>query len=170
MQDEAATTGQACPDCEGSDVREGLFCRRCSQLLTADEGVKRAGLGRRFGAWILDNILFWLTPLIIGYIVSEPLVSLTLIIVYIVWWLIVLGRGQTPGKQLLGIRAIREDGQASGWGRTFLRELVYKWLVLGLLGFIFFFMVLDYLWALWDRDRQTLHDKFAGTVVVQGPR
>ena len=63
---------------------------------------------RRMFANILDVILFFLT-LIIGYII---------------WWLIVLGRGQTPGKQLLGIRAVKRDGDRSGWGNTFIREVV----------------------------------------------
>ena len=90
---------------------------------------------------------------------------------YVIWWLIVLGRGQTPGKQLLGIRAIREDGQPATWGRMFLREFVYKNIVFGILSVLTagIVWVLDYLWALWDRDRQTLHDKLSGTVVVQGP-
>ena len=29
-----------------------------------------------------------------------------LLIAYLVWWLIVLGRAQTPGKQVVGIRAV----------------------------------------------------------------
>ena len=28
--------------------------------------------------------------------------------------------------------------------------------------------LLDYLWPFWDRERQTLHDKIANTVVVNG--
>ena len=50
---------------------------------------------------------------------------------YIVWWLIVLGRGQTPGKQIVGIRVIKDNGEPSGWGYTFLREFVIKALLVG---------------------------------------
>ena len=63
---------------------------------------------RRLFADVLDAILFFLT-LIIGYLI---------------WWLIVLGRGQTPGKQLLGIYAIKRDGSRAGWGTMFVREVV----------------------------------------------
>jgi uncharacterized RDD family membrane protein YckC len=28
-------------------------------------------------------------------------------------------------------------------------------------------IILDYLWPLWDRENQTLHDKIAGTVVLK---
>ena len=90
---------------------------------------------------------------------------------YLVWWLVVLARGQTPGKQLMSIRVIRTDGRASGWGWTFLREFGVKgilvnavsWLSAGV-GLIVW--IVDLLWAFWDKDRQTLHDKIMKTVVI----
>ncbi len=118
--------------------------------------MRLAGLGQRLGAYVLDRILF----------------VLTLVIGYIIWWLIVLDKGQTPGKQLVGIRAVSENGEPARWGRTFLREFVVKELVFGFLGVLTIGVawLLDFLWALWDEDRQTLHDKMAATFVVQGPR
>ncbi len=156
MQLQPVDTGQTCPSCQRTDIGQGRFCRWCAQFLAGPNGIKNAGLGQRFGALISDNILFFIT-LVIGYVI---------------WWLIVLGRGQTPGKQLVGIRAIRDDGQPASWGRMFLREFVYKDIVFGILSLLTagIVWVLEYLWAFWDRDRQTLHDKLAGTVVVQGPR
>ena len=89
---------------------------------------------------------------------------------YIVWWLIVLGRGQTPGKQIVGIRVIKDNGEPSGWGYTFLREFVIKALLAGFLSDATFGIarLVDYLWPLWDRAEkmQTLHDKLLGTLVV----
>ena len=89
---------------------------------------------------------------------------------YIVWCLIVLGRGQTPGKQIVGIRVIKDNGEPSGWGYTFLREFVIKFLLLGFLSEATFGIarLVDYLWPLWDRAEkmQTLHDKLLGTLVV----
>ena len=89
---------------------------------------------------------------------------------YIVWWLIVLGRGQTPGKQIVGIRVIKDNGEPSGWGYTFLREFVIKALLVGFLSDATFGIgrLVDYLWPLWDRAEkmQTLHDKLLGTLVV----
>ena len=35
------------------------------------------------------------------------LVVVTLVIGYIIWWLFTLQWGQTPGKQILGIRAVK---------------------------------------------------------------
>lgn len=102
---------------------------------------------RRMFANILDVILFFLT-LIIGYII---------------WWLIVLGRGQTPGKQLLGIRAMKRDGDRSGWGNTFIREVVKAVAHSFVIGFF-----ADVILLLMDDDEhRSLSDRVANTVVVR---
>ncbi len=140
-----------CPNCSRSDGGDGLFCRNCDQLLIGAKGVKLAGLGRRVGAYVLDVILF----------------ILTLVIGYIVWWLFTLRRGQTPGKRLLGIRVIRADGTPSEWRWTFMREFIVKGIAVSLgnavVGIVW---IGDLLWAFWDKDRQTIHDKIMKTVVV----
>ena len=80
-----------------------------------------------------------------------------------------LGRGLTPGKLLVGIRAVREDGSDLGWGLGFMREVVVK-RVLGSVLWLFagLYPVADGLWPLWDPRRQALHDKMVGTLVVRG--
>lgn len=66
--------------------------------------------------------------------------------------------GETPGKRLLGLRVIDRWGQAPSAGRS----LVRAGLALGSAAFALtgFFLVL------FDRRRQALHDKLAGTFVV----
>lgn len=71
--------------------------------------------------------------------------------------------GQTLGKWIAGTKAIGPDGQAPGWVRAIVRSVVALAADL-LTSFVVGF--LDPLWLLWDRRRQTLHDKAAGTVVV----
>ena len=140
-----------CPNCLRGDVGDGQFCRSCDQFLIGDKGVKAAGLGRRVGAYVLDIILF----------------IITLVIGYIVWWLFTLSRGQTPGKQLLGIRVMRADGTPSDWGWTFIREFIVKGIAVGLANSVVgVASIIDLLWAFWDKDRQTIHDKLMKTVVV----
>ncbi len=58
---------------------------------------------RRLAAFLLDIIL----------------IPLTLFIGYLIWMLIVFANGQTPGKQLVGIRVMKITGEPSGWGLTF---------------------------------------------------
>ena len=102
---------------------------------------------RRMFATILDGILFFLT-LIIGYII---------------WWLIVLGRGQTPGKQLLGIRAVKRDGDPAGWGTTFVREVVKVVAHSFVIGFFAdaILLLID------DDEHRSLSDRLADTVIVR---
>ncbi|MCI0435398.1 MAG: RDD family protein [Gemmatimonadetes bacterium] len=72
------------------------------------------------------------------------------------------GRGQTPGKRLMGIRVIRLDGKRMGWWYAFERFGGYfACLTTGLLGFA---------QILWDRNRQGLHDKIVETVVIRDAR
>ena len=90
-------------------------------------------------------------------------------LIYAVWFLSALSGGQTPGKQIVGVRVIRANGEPSDWGHTFLREFVMEWIVVGFLsamsGGIFY--VVNYVWPLWDKDRQALHDKMVETLVVE---
>ena len=103
---------------------------------------------RRLMAHLLDIILF----------------VLTLIIGYIIWWLIVLGRGQTPGKQLLGIRAVRRDGNRVGWGLMFVREILQFviWPIAGI-GLLAdgILVLID------DGEHRSLIDRIVDTVVVR---
>ncbi|MCA9739193.1 MAG: RDD family protein [Gemmatimonadetes bacterium] len=70
-----------------------------------------------------------------------------------------LMKGQTPGKRALGIRVIRLDGQPIGWFHAFERAGGYAaGVATGLLGFA---------QILWDPNRQGIHDKIVGTVVVR---
>lgn len=108
---------------------------------------------RRLGASLLDSLL----------------AVVTLLVGWLIWSLIVWARGQTPAKQLLGMRTIdRRTLRSAGWGRMLLRELPCKIVIsvvasVTLLGFILYF------WLLWDDERQELWDKMAGTLVVNDP-
>ena len=91
-----------------------------------------------------------------------------LLLAYAVWFLFTLRNGQTPGKQMVGIHVIRTNGEPSGWTDTFIREFVLEWLAVGFLSGITggIFYAVNYLWPLWDKDKQALHDKLAETLVV----
>lgn len=82
--------------------------------------------------------------------------------------------GQTPGKMILKIKIVDQNtNQLPSYGQAFKRYL----LPMGgdVLFRVFSLLVLitspvelfDCLWMLWDPNKQTLHDKIAGTVVVK---
>ena len=67
--------------------------------------------------------------------------------------------GQTVGKHVMNIRVVDfNTGGSIDYGKAFIR-----WLC-GILSGIPCF--LGYFWMLWDPEKQTWHDKLAGTVVV----
>lgn len=76
-------------------------------------------------------------------------------------------RGQTLGKMAVAIKVQQiEDGGLPSWDRA-----ATRWIVPVLLGWIpavgWMAQTLDYLWMLWDPQRQCLHDKAARTIVVK---
>jgi hypothetical protein len=69
------------------------------------------------------------------------------------------GQGQTVGKRLAGIRVVRLDGEPINWWTAFERAGGYAaGLATGLLGFAQVY---------WDSNRQAIHDRIVGTVVVR---
>ena len=104
-----------------------------------------------------------------GYLLEGLLIVLTLLIGWLVWSIIVWGRGQTPAKQLLGMRVLsRETLTSARRGRMFAREIPCKWIVelfasITVVGFVVYF------WLLWDKERQELWDKMVETIVVNDP-
>lgn len=76
------------------------------------------------------------------------------------YFIVFLGKcGQTPGKRLLGIKALRTDGKLMGYKVAAARCLIGYTLSLLTFG-------LGFIWALLDKNNQCLHDKIAGTLVV----
>ncbi len=114
-----------------------------------------AGPFRRLMAALIDDFFVLLI------LVFWPLIFLLL-----VWWLFVLGRGQTPGKQLAGIFAVRRDGSRFGWGRMFIREnfRLLFWIVT--FGFA---LIVDGALILLRKDRRSVTDLVAGSVIVYVP-
>ena len=71
-----------------------------------------------------------------------------------------ISRSQTWGMKATGITVVDADtGQPISAARAFGWYLAHV--------FSQFFCYLGYLWMLWDKRKQTWHDKIAGTVVVK---
>jgi len=75
------------------------------------------------------------------------------ITIFLSWW-----KGQTVGKRMMGIRVVRLDGEPITWWVAFERVGGYAaGFATGLLGFAQVF---------WDANRQGIHDRIVGTVVI----
>jgi uncharacterized RDD family membrane protein YckC len=77
--------------------------------------------------------------------------------------------GQTLGKQMVGIRVVRDTGEPFGFGWAAFREVVLKQLAVGIASSIIPFIpwFLNYFWPLWDDQNRALHDMAASTHVVK---
>jgi len=139
-----------------------------------------AGWGRRLGAYLLDAIVI-AVPLIaivvIALLAGDPedasdeswgavgIAYLLWILAPFVYFTVMHGRasGQTLGKRWLGIRVAEDrSGGSIGYGRAFGRYAITV-----VFGIFVIPAILDYLWPLWDKKNQTLHDKVVGSVVVK---
>ena len=142
-----------CPDCHWQNSPEHKFCVKCGLfLLEPQTRYTVASYGNRVGAYLLDI----------------PLSIVTLGIGWLIWNIVVMTKGQNPGKQLVGMYIINSKGEPIGfWHQALLRALVGMYVLGGMtLGV---YTIVDFLWPLWDRNNQALHDKVAGTFVVRRP-
>ena len=154
----------------------------------------RAGFWVRFGGYLLDSVLYGLLmiPFAIASVILlavglddcgtdpftdelvcngneqvGPIVAGILVmvggflIVAFVYLRALAKTGQTWGRRLVGIKVIASDtGGAPGWGKAIGRQLFANFISANV-------VYLGYLWMIWDRDKQTWHDKVAGTFVVR---
>ncbi|MCY3733404.1 MAG: RDD family protein [Chloroflexi bacterium] len=166
-----------CDVCRRPSGPGAYFCASCDVLsVDPEHRAYAATRWSRLGAFTLDYLIIWLTG---G-------------IGWLIWLAIVAPRGQSPGKSLLRLHIVRADASSASAGYVWLREfgwdaaigvvsvgllvllgavassigellLLWFWLTFAFWAFSF----LDAAWLLWDRDRQTLHDKVLGTLVVE---
>lgn len=143
----AAPPAAGCPTCN-REPGPGVACQFCRQLSQAPSGVRISSAGKRLGAHLLDGVLMFCT-LFFGWVI---------------WSLLVYSKGQTPGKQLMGMRTVKlATGQRATFGTMFVREWIAK-PVIAILG-MFTFGIINF-WLCWDGNTQELWDKMVSTVVV----
>lgn len=137
--------------------------------------------GMRAGGAVIDGFILWVV-MTVGFLfaaASVPEASfenlhpapsgfgrLMLFVTWLIapaYYILMEGRpaGQTIGKRLLGTRVVRKSGGGApiGYGLAIVRFLgrILDLVTLGL-GLV---------WAVWDPQHQTFHDKIAGTLVVR---
>lgn len=109
-----------------------------------------------------------------GAVVTGILGGLAFLVVLLIYAPTLMARegqnnGQTWGKQVVGIRVVRDNGQSMSFGWAALREIAVKGLLLSIVSSIIPLIpwLLDYLWPLWDDENRALHDMVASTHVLR---
>ncbi|HEY3181255.1 MAG TPA: RDD family protein [Gaiellaceae bacterium] len=133
-----------------------------SEMAGSVQAGARASFGRRLGAWLIDVILIDIVSAIILLAGGRGVAYVVGIVLWLAYFTYFEGSdtGQTLGKRALGIRVYDFAGGAGaiGYGRGFVRAIMKY--ISGIP------CALGYLWMLWDKEKQTWHDKVATTVVV----
>jgi uncharacterized RDD family membrane protein YckC len=152
-------------------------------------GQPLASWGIRLGAYLIDALIL-LIPVVIlailifggasdngsfgGWVVASILYVLLFAVVVLLYAPVLMVRegernGQTLGKQFVGIRVVRDNGEPFGFGAAALREVVLKQLAVGIASSIIPFIpwFLNYFWPLWDDQNRALHDMGASTHVIR---
>jgi uncharacterized RDD family membrane protein YckC len=136
-----------------------------------------ASWGRRAAAFLLDTLLTWAVVVAVfglafGMSALNEDVGALLFIAAIL--LVVVGpffyytwltgkTGQTIGKRALGIRVRHQtQDRTISYGAAFGRYAITI-----PFGFFWIPLLVDYLFPLWDKQNQTLHDKVASSIVVR---
>jgi uncharacterized RDD family membrane protein YckC len=150
-------------------------------------GVPLASWGSRVAATLIDWVILVVPAVVLGIIVvaiatgsdtgaivTGVLGFLAYLVVLFIYAPVLMARqgknnGQTWGKQVLGIRVVRDNGQTMSFGWAALREIAVKgllvWIASGIIPLIPW--LLDSLWPLWDDENRALHDMVCSTHVVQ---
>lgn len=116
----------------------------------------RANFWERMGAAFLDIILVSLLGSLVG---GAPLSFLVALAYFAGMW---TWKGTTVGGIVLNLKVVRVDDQPVTFVVALVRGLAS--------AFSFIVLFLGFFWMIWDREKQTWHDKIAGTVVVRLPR
>jgi uncharacterized RDD family membrane protein YckC len=114
---------------------------------------------RRLSATALDYIVPVGAFLSTASLVDGGDILELVLLAYAMWVLVLFSGGTTPGKRLVGIRVINEDGLPATLGRMVAREWIGKSISACLCG-------LGFVGIISDRERRALHDRMMHTYVV----
>lgn len=143
-----------------------------------------AGLGSRAGAQLIDVLIIGLIMALFIAVVSltmsalqigieNTLADFSLALIILFTFALISGyfivteyffAGQTPGKKVMGLRTLQNDGRPP----TFLSALIRN--VFRLLDFLPFFYLLGAVWMFFHPQDKRIGDIAAGTIVIRDAR
>lgn len=126
-------------------------------LLADATSLPRAGFWIRMGALLLDLVL---VGIVMSMLPTPGSTELIVLAAYgaVMWKL----KGTTVGGIICGLKVVRLDGRPIDWPTAVVRALsCFLSLAVAGLGFI---------WVIFDEQKQSWHDKIAGTTIVRVPK
>jgi len=146
-------------------------------------GLAVAGYGSRAGAAAIDFLIRAAIAIVVVLIFGGAAaaaggdftigINIGSLLATVIGWvyatvMIAQYNGQTVGHKVTSSRIVHADGSALSAGQAFVREGLVKGILFDFLGALLLFIptLLNYLWPLWDKDNEALHDKICSTRVV----
>jgi len=149
-----------CPRCHSPLGDSAVRCTACGAFVAAPAAGDIASVPLRLMAYLLDQGIGAVIIVIVLYAaVLSPLSAVVILIAAVALFVQAFREGRSPGKALVGLTVYHADGRRAQFWTMFFREGFGKWVSSLLLH-------LGFAWAIWDRDKQTWHDKMFSTVVV----
>jgi uncharacterized RDD family membrane protein YckC len=153
-------------------------------------GQPLASWGIRLGAYIIDGLILLIPVAVLAVVIfggtvdsdssTGAWIGASLLYALLVAGVVMLyapvlmirdgdRNGQTLGKQVVGIRVVRDSGEPFGFWWAVLREVVLKQLAVNIASSIIPIIpwFLTYFWPLWDDENRTLYDMAASTHVIR---
>jgi len=126
------------------------------------------GPGPRMIAQLVDALIraaVYFVVYFIGALLGTAALGLALIMLFLVEWFYpvlfeIFNHGQTPGKKVMGIKVVHEDGSPLSWRSSILRNFLRT---VDILPFCYAFGLVS---VLVTRQFQRIGDLLAGTLVV----
>ena len=154
-----------CPTCDKEILAGTRWCPLCNANVLDPTVGRLASPFKRLAAYVLEAVIlavvFWLSimAIVAGDAGAVTVLGFFLAAAYAALALGLFAQGTSPGKKVLGMRVVKEDGTAANWPTMFIREVVGKQISL-------LFLSLGFLWILFDSHKQGWHDKLVSTYVV----
>jgi uncharacterized RDD family membrane protein YckC len=168
------------PGSYGGPVPPGGWQQPVGQPAVWGGGAPLSGWWRRVGAYVLDSIFTAIVSWIgLGLLLAGSeaigviLFFVGLVVAFLYFPLTMMREGEhngkSLGKQMLGIRVVRDDGQSVTFGWALLRQFAVIYLLFQVLGGFLLGIpwLIDVLWPLWDDQNRALHDMIVKSHVVR---
>ncbi|HXE32752.1 MAG TPA: RDD family protein [Verrucomicrobiae bacterium] len=142
--------------------------------------LRYAGVGIRFGARLVDGLVFLVPFLILAFVfvpsfmataaggrMFNPAFFLPAIIFALFYEVLMLRYwGATLGKMASGIKVVRADGSGLGWGISFARYFMYNIVISAIPLINWILLVTTAIMAGTDEQKRGLHDRVCDTRVI----
>ena len=177
--------GENCPACNAASQIPSTpttpnYGASTNAPFSQSSELKLSGWWKRVGATVVDTLVILPVIIVVGVVLgiaNTPTIATNIasFVVEFVYMSLMWTRqnGQTVGAKALGIRVVNLDGSPMTNEIAYRRAAVLMlfnvasgitWVLRGLGSVL---LLLNVLWPLWDPKKQTLHDKAAGTIVIE---